>query len=578
MLQAQLHALKVSQQCEGALVVWHPRLSEFPPQAREPAVSREAPLEPISEQDLREGEVHAGRLLRLTTISEAAVFCGSVTIVTVDEADVAVRLALHYFTADNGLARRRLPLGTRVCVKEPFFCIFPKGGAAVCCAQPDNLDISQPLLKEERQPPLAPRLKSLLVERQFSEALRCAEVLLAESPDNQIANFSRAEALVGLGRHAEAGRFLLQLDTPESKEMSKQVFQRVKEVAKGAYDFLSLHVADASGPERFPCETYTGAAARIEVRQTGNRGKGVFALDVFSPGELIMACKAESCIFHLDIEGKQLVQAPGWDEDGEDSMASTLIMQQLAKVLLSADTPELIARREALLGLSRGRYEYSTSSDEAFMLRLLQVVRTNRFSILGPWEGTVRGTGLWLAPSRLNHACDANCSWCTIGDMMFVRCQREVAAGDELCIAYCDPLGSLRDRRDFLKSQHGFTCLCGLCTAQQERQASIVQASVEEYHAAVARLAACEAAVPRDWAGVLQYRAAAYNVLCRREFCSLRQLQVEHAMAASAACCKLKKTDNAMAWLQKAKDAFVFQWGTNPGVFELYARERGAVV
>ncbi|CAE8636656.1 unnamed protein product [Polarella glacialis] len=171
-----------------------------------------------------------------------------------------------------------------------------------------------------------------------------------------------------------------------------------------------------------------------------------------------------------------------------------------------------------------------------------------------------------MDPARLNHACDANCSWCTVGDMLFVRCQREVASGEELTIPYCNPTDAVEDRRDFLKGRHGFVCCCGLCEAQK---------SAEAYNRDVALAEACEAR--GDWEASLVHHTAAFKFLASREYCSQRQTQLEHCMAANAACHRLRQAKSAHFWLQEARKSFALQWGDDPEAFRLYAEQCGAL-
>eukprot|EP00927_Polykrikos_kofoidii_P050134 TRINITY_DN44069_c0_g1_i1.p1 TRINITY_DN44069_c0_g1~~TRINITY_DN44069_c0_g1_i1.p1 ORF type:complete len:601 (-),score=102.50 TRINITY_DN44069_c0_g1_i1:41-1753(-) len=569
MLENQEKALGISRSFEDALVAWPPRLSQFPPPAPEKRVcDATSSLSPILEAELRDGEVHSGRILQLTTISEASVFGGTMQVVAEDEDGGAVCVVVHYFSADQSLSKlhRQFPVGTAISVKHPFFCIFPQGGAAVCCSHPENFAWPMSSATEDDLPPT---MEKLLEDKLFNELLRRADETITLSPDDQSGHFWRAEALMGLGRHSDAARGLLKLNTEESKEKSKKVFERVKGVAKGEFDFASMYAVDACGPTRFPCDSFTRIGTHIEIRNTDERGQGVFALQSLQRGELVMACKAECSVFSTEISTMRLCQAPGYDEDGEESTASTLVATKLAASLQRTKSEEAAARLEALLRLSRGKWEHSTSSDEAVLLRLMQVVRTNRFSILGPWEGNIRGTGLWLEASRLNHSCNANCSWTTVGDMLFIRCQREILAGEELCISYCDPMGNFKDRQEFLQGQHGFSCACLRCIGQKD--------APEEYTKVLARIRVCEDASPRDFVGILKHRASAYEILSCDDFCSLRQQQVEHAMAACAACCKLKRLEEAGSWMEKAKAAFALLWGSDKKSFQIYARERGAM-
>jgi len=150
---------------------------------------------------------------------------------------------VHYFTADQSLAglKRQLPVGSRVAVKEPFFEDFPQGGAAVCCAHPGNLQVDISAGTATAPPPSEADLEALVSERQFSEALRLAELALAEKPNDQTAHCCRAEALAGLGRHSEAARALLQHGTQEAKDLSKKIFQRVRSFEGSVRPRLAAH-------------------------------------------------------------------------------------------------------------------------------------------------------------------------------------------------------------------------------------------------------------------------------------------------------------------------------------------------
>ncbi len=48
------------------------------------------------------------------------------------------------------------------------------------------------------------------------------------------------------------------------------------------------------------------------------------------------------------------------------------------------------------------------------------------------------GRAVWIQPSLINHSCAPNVDVAIIGNFIFLRTTRDVAAGEELCIAYCD--------------------------------------------------------------------------------------------------------------------------------------------
>lgn len=559
-LKAHRRALRASAGRDGALVLWPPRLSDFPPPRERTA--RPCREVPILERDLKPGVTHRGRVLHLRTVSEPSVNANTVTAVAEDDAGAALHLVLHHYAGSHSQRAHvaaQLPQGTRLLVRDPYFEEFRVGGAAVCCAQPDNLVVLDVLACSSA--PAQPTLQVLLDEGLFAEALHAADVQLEKNNDVQT-KLQRVDALIGLKRYRDAVQALSAL---QMKEKMRDVLQLVKEGEWGDYDLLSLHIGDAVGPTRFSCATFV--SPRVAIRNAGVKGKGVFALEPLSAGELIMGSKAEVIIFNSDLVGKAVCRAPGWDEGGVDGTADTILMQHLAKgVLRDAD------RRRALLELSRGRHEAETSDDEAALLRLLQVVEVNRFSAFGPWEGPLVGTGLWIAPSRFNHACDASCTWYNVGDMLFVRCQRSVAVGEELTIAYCNPTDSLPLRQEFLRSRHGFTCSCKLCT---EQSSGCIGAA--RYERDVNAAESFEEAGKMNLEASLQYRIAAFEFLQCPKYCSLRHTQVEHAIAAYLSCQKLGRAEDAVKWLQCAQRSFTLQWGEHPGVFDMFLCSRGIV-
>jgi tetratricopeptide (TPR) repeat protein len=79
-----------------------------------------------------------------------------------------------------------------------------------------------------------------------------------------------------------------------------------------------------------------------------------------------------------------------------------------------------------------------------------------------------KGTGLWLRESLFNHSCAPNCSWSCIGDHLFVRANRPIAAGEELCLSYMDSNASYQQRAEafsnWVRPGVGFQCVCECCT------------------------------------------------------------------------------------------------------------------
>jgi len=352
---------------------------------------------------------------------------------------------------------------------------------------------------------------------------------------------------------------LLPLRTHASGARAKQMMQWVKESEQGKYDFLALHTSNAQDAMiRFPCVSFQNA--KVAIRHTGDRGDGIFAVDALSAGDLIVGSKADCVLFSSEIVGKEFVKAPGWDGDA----GCALLTRRLASQVRCQD-----GRLDELLRMSRGAHEATTDADEAPMLRLTQVVQANRHVAYKPWEGSPVGTGLWHTASKFNHACDANCSWHTVGDMLFVRCQRDVDAGEELTISYVLPTTEVKERQEYLESHQSFTCRCNLCMTDLAGGPGC-----EKYLRVEAMIEGSERKSAPDEGKTLKLQAAAFDFLQAPSYCSLHGVQVGHAMDACIAAYKLNRVGEAREWLQRARRAFALHYGEHPGVFELFVRAR----
>mmetsp|Transcript_1170 Transcript_1170/g.4069 ORF Transcript_1170/g.4069 Transcript_1170/m.4069 type:complete len:107 (+) Transcript_1170:738-1058(+) len=73
----------------------------------------------------------------------------------------------------------------------------------------------------------------------------------------------------------------------------------------------------------------------------------------------------------------------------------------------------------------------------------------------------------------------------------------------------------------------------------------------------------------------LKLQTTAFETLEAPEYCSLHNAQLEHAMAACHRAFELRKEDVLKKWMEAARCAFELHYGSHPGVFELYAKERG---
>ena len=182
----------------------------------------------------------------------------------------------------------------------------------------------------------------------------------------------------------------------------------------------------------------------FEVKDAGVKGLGVFALQEFHRGDLVIA---EAPLFSLQRGGKDRLSRKAVED------------------AVNALTPEK-------------RQEYES----------LQSTCPNEEGIWGIFATNVFQTnddscGIFLLCSRFNHSCSLNArySWNPEIKRLRIYALRDIACGEEIFVSYLsgtDVYGSTRMERQARLQSRGFTCDCVVCTqpntvASDERRVRI---------------------------------------------------------------------------------------------------------
>ncbi|KAG4422440.1 hypothetical protein IFR04_004464 [Cadophora malorum] len=158
----------------------------------------------------------------------------------------------------------------------------------------------------------------------------------------------------------------------------------------------------------------------IEVRESENKGLGVFALcDI--PPQTILLC--ESPLVTLQDDGARV-----------DPLDTTV----------NALSPE---KNKVFFSLS----SYSRNKNESLSR---SIIYSNGYSIMNDLA-----TGLFETASRINHSCVPNSQYTwkeSIGKIMFWN-RFKLLAGEEVTVDY-------GHKKKYLKRIYGFDCTCGGCT------------------------------------------------------------------------------------------------------------------
>lgn len=278
--------------------------------------------------------------------------------------------------------------------------------------------------------------------------------------------FLRGRANYQLGYYPDALKAyerMLMLVPSDSKghEELKKTKKRLIEQQQGTYDFAEIIDEVTRNGFSADCASFI---SKTEVRQTQDRGRGLFAAQDIHMGDLIL-CEKAFMVAHPN-----------------DGMPQSTLPVWLNSVQRVIENP---SQSKDLLGLYAG--QPSTSPIPAPMIDGNPVVDTFKISRLLDLNGfsftvgresqaygtsammtptSPKSTGLWIHIANANHACLANAVRSFIGDLIILRAAKDIKIGEEITISYQNPAPLLEDRQRVLVSSWGFRCDCLLCTSE----------------------------------------------------------------------------------------------------------------
>jgi hypothetical protein len=278
--------------------------------------------------------------------------------------------------------------------------------------------------------------------------------------------FCRGRANYQLGHYADALKAFQRMlklspsDLQGHQELGKTE-KRLREQQEGIYDFVEM--TDEVTKNGFSADR-ASFLSKTEVRQTQDRGRGLFANKEIRTGDLILCEKAFMAAHPNDRTPKSTL--PVW-------------LNSVQKVI---DNPSTC---KDLLSLYAGQPH--TSPVTAPIIDDVPVVDTftvskildlNGFSYTVGRESHTYGTsammtkespkstGLWTHIANANHACLPNAVRSFLGDVIILRAARDIRAGEEITISYQKPAPLLADRQKALSDSWDFRCNCLLCTSE----------------------------------------------------------------------------------------------------------------
>lgn len=267
-----------------------------------------------------------------------------------------------------------------------------------------------------------------------------------------------------------------------SNESSRRELKRVaarESEQTGLYDFGSIVATLSPAAPRVDAASFT---ARVDVRDSPGKGRGLFAKQRINMGDLVLCEKALWAVYSQDPGSHRTLKVQPYRIQS-DRVTVGAAHRVLMKKLF--DNPSLI---EKVLGLSSGKLETETFESvtqivdgmpvlDHFQINNIFNYNSFDFAVLPDADAQAfpfanlqapnrnEGVGIWHMASFINHACNPNACRCFIGDLLVLRATRDIKADEEITHSYIST-ANRKDLQISLKNSWDFTCTCPLCEAE----------------------------------------------------------------------------------------------------------------
>ncbi|TKA77483.1 hypothetical protein B0A55_05367 [Friedmanniomyces simplex] len=304
----------------------------------------------------------------------------------------------------------------------------------------------------------------------------------------------------------------------DAEREGKRTACRLEEEKTGRYDFAAMSkTVSATRNNRLDHADFT---ARVEIRDAGSRGRGLFATQDLKMGDIVLCEKAFSVAFASEKERETYVMVNLNTNRGSTGAHATQLFDLVQKL---SHNPE---QARLYFDLYDGGYTPKIPLqvvDGAIVIdtfRAAAIAEYNRFGCpnVRSSDLAVQGTaapgkpdeeddrdsklrgsvGVWVVASHINHACDGNAVRAFIGDIMIIRAVRDVGAREEVLMRYCNPREDGPATRAHMKETWGFECDCKICEADYGTIAAQLECRKKLSKEAVSFLASNELSTQRQ--------------------------------------------------------------------------------
>ena len=274
-------------------------------------------------------------------------------------------------------------------------------------------------------------------------------------------------------------------DTDGLREL-KHTICRITEEQDGHFDFLAMS-KNITTTKDFRAKQ-ASYVRRTEIKQTEDRGKGLFTTQSIACGDIVLCEKAF------------VAADPPWLKP--QKLQNFIVSPSSKHVLMSGhpetwyaavkkvfNNPSLASR---LLGLCAWSGYNGNSAHQQIsfvpivdnlpvvdVFHILAVLENNGLGFMARQDQTQAYPnvprpqlgahydclGVWPVASRTNHSCLTNAEYSFLGDFMIVRANKDILKGEEITICYVPTTGKFEHQKTALRNWN-FKCQCKLCHAE----------------------------------------------------------------------------------------------------------------
>ncbi|KAJ5356672.1 tpr domain-containing protein [Penicillium concentricum] len=316
----------------------------------------------------------------------------------------------------------------------------------------------------------------------YDEARRDADASLIRSSvqeDKYLdakAYFRAGGAAYKLGQFEDAKSFFeeqlkLQPDNQKAKVFLK-IDLRVKEKTTGVFDFNKAISSLSKTQHRLDLASFDGPT---QIKESPGAGRGLFATRDIQPNEIILVEKAFCVIWSWDRDAMTAITCD-LGNDAAIKLFPTGLHRAVVRKL--RNNPSQIQRLLELASTYKGLGVEQHWSDEQPVVDAFQVHDIIQQNAFGPGaqsedeDVSNTSTGIWLRAAYMNHSCVFNATKVFIGDILVLRSNRKIKAGEEITHCY-DARVDVDDRNTMLQKTWQFSCSCALCQAERKDSAEV---------------------------------------------------------------------------------------------------------